>query len=128
MLSGMTSRDFTGIDPTKTFDVVFSLTKQDPRLRPGMSAVVEVITERVPSVVYVPLQAVFEKDGKKCVFVKYDTRYLRTEVTVGPRSESQVIIAKGLKGDEHVALLDPEVRTAAAKKKGNPLSSGRMGK
>jgi multidrug efflux pump subunit AcrA (membrane-fusion protein) len=128
-LSGMTSRDFTGIDPTKTFGVVFSLTKQDSRLRPGMSAQVEIITDRVPDMVYVPLQAVFEKEGQQWVFVKApDGQFRRIAVTTGARSESQVIIESGLKGSEQVALLDPEARQAAAAKRRNPLGSPMGGK
>jgi len=122
-LAGITSRGHS-FDPTKSFDVVFSLTKQDARLRSGLSAEVEIITERVKDAVYVPLQAVFEKEGKKWVFIRSDGKFLRQAVTTGRRSESQILITSGLKGSEHIALLDPEVRAASGKKSKNPLASG----
>jgi HlyD family secretion protein len=111
-LSGMASR--AGIfasDPNKTFDITFSIAEQDPRLRPGMSAEVEIITQRISDAVFVPLQAVFEKEGKKWVFVKVaEDRFTRREVATGRHSESQVEIISGLDGGEQIALLDPETR------------------
>lgn len=121
-LAGMTARDMRGIDPTKTFDVVFSLSRQDNRLRPGMTAEVEIITDRLPNVVHVPLQAVFDRDGKKMVYVKQGDKYAPTEVTLGARSESQVVIEKGLKGEEQVALLEPEARAATGGTKKSSVS------
>jgi RND family efflux transporter MFP subunit len=123
-LAGITSRGQHSFDPTKSFDVVFSLTKQDSRLRSGLSSEVEIITERVQDAVYVPLQAVFEKEGKKWVFIRSDGKFLRQAVTTGRRSESQTLITSGLKGGEHIALLDPEARAAGGKKSKNPLASG----
>lgn len=121
-LAGMTTRGFFSADPTKSFDAVFSLTKQDLRLRPGMSGEVEIVTERTPDAVYVPRQAVFEKEGKKLVFLKTAGGFQRREVSTGHPSESQVLIANGLKGGEEVALLDPEARAGAAKRKNNTLA------
>ncbi len=127
-LAGMTSRGFFSADPTKTFDAVFALTRQDPRLRPGMSGEVEIITDRVRDAVFVPMQAVFEKEGKKWVYVKAKGSFQRREVSPGRASESQVLIAKGLAGGEEVALVDPEARAAAAKRGKNPLGRGPMGR
>lgn len=121
-LSGMASQQFFA-DPTKTFDVVFTLQKQDARLRPGVNAEVEVITERMKGVVYVPAQAVFEKEGKKWVYVQNDGRFSRREVETARRSESQVMIAKGLSGGEIVSLLDPEDRSSQTRRSNNPLSN-----
>jgi hypothetical protein len=70
------------------------------------------------------LQAVFEKEGKKWVFIRSDGKFLRQAVTTGRRSESQTLITSGLKGGEHIALLDPEARAAGGKKSKNPLASG----
>lgn len=127
-LAGMTSRNFFSNDPNKTFDVVFTLTQQDPRLRPGMSTAVDIITERVPSTIYVPLQAIFEKEGKKCVFLKKGGEFARAEVTVGRKSESQVEITKGLQTGDLVALVDMETRANNNRKTKNPLAAGPGGK
>jgi len=127
-LAGMTSRSFFSADPNKTFDVVFSLKQQDPRLRPGMSSEVDIITERVREAVFVPSQAVFDKEGKKYVFVKKGSEFERREITLGRKSESQVEVAKGLQGGEQVALVDIEARGSAARKTKNPFAAGPGGK
>ena len=127
-LGGINSRDF-GSSPTKTFDCVFSLAKSDPRLRPGLSGEVEIITEKAKDVVFLPAQAVIEKDGQKWAFVAQSPgKFRRRQLATGRRSESQVEITKGLSGGERVALADPEERAGGAKKKSNPLSSSPGGK
>ncbi len=124
----MTSRSFFSSDPNKTFDVVFSLKQQDSRLRPGMSSEVDIITERVRETVFVPSQAVFDKEGKKYVFVKKGSEFERREVTLGRKSETQVEIAKGLQGGEQVSLVDIEARGNVARKAKNPFAAGPGGK
>jgi multidrug resistance efflux pump len=127
-LGGINGRDF-GSSPTKTFDCVFSLAKSDERLRPGLSGDVEIITDRAKDVVFLPAQAVIEKDGQKWAFVAQSGgKFQRRQVSTGRRSESQVEITKGLSGGERVALSDPEERASGAKKKSNPLSSSPGGK
>lgn len=130
-LGSINSRDWDA--PTKTFEAVFSIdlskNGNDPRLRPGLSGEVVIFTEKAANVVYVPQQAVIEKDGRKWVYVaQADAKFQRREVTTGRRSESQVEIVSGLTGVERVALADPEERASTAKKKSNPLSSSPGGK
>ena len=97
-------------------------------MRPGMSSEVDIITERVREAVFVPSQAVFDKEGKKYVFVKNGSTFDRREVTLGRKSESQVEIAKGLQGAEQVALVDMEARGNKATKTKNPFAAGPGGK
>ena len=40
----------------------------DPRIRPGMTAVARIATERVPDVVLVPSEAIFQRDGATVVY------------------------------------------------------------
>lgn len=122
-VAGMTSRGFFSMDPNRTFDAVFSLARQEPRLRPSMTVEIEIITERAPNAVFVPAQAVFEKEGKKWVYVSSDGRFQRREVLTGRRSENQVLIARGLAGGEQVSLLDPEDRRMAGKRAKSPLAA-----
>jgi multidrug resistance efflux pump len=131
-LGSINGRDWDS-SPNKTFEGVFVLESgphsNDPRLRPGLSGEVVIITEKAPNVVFLPQQAVIEKESKQWVYLaKGGSNFQRLEVTVGRRSESQVEITKGLSGGERVALADPEERSAASKKKSNPLSSSPGGK
>ena len=131
-LGGINGRDWDS-SPTKTFEGVFELQVgpqgNDPRLRPGLSGEVVITTEKVPNAIFVPQQAVIEKEGKKWVYLaKGGSNFQRLEVNTGRRSESQVEITKGLNGGERVALADPEERSAGSKKKSNPLASSPGGK
>ena len=56
--------DFSsGWPPPKNFDLGLVLLEVDPRIRPGMTAVARIATERMPDVVLVPSESVFQKDG-----------------------------------------------------------------
>ena len=86
------------------FDVEVSIVKHDENFKPGMSAAVEIVADEIPNVVYVPLEAVFEKEGRTLVYLSNkDER----EVTVGRRNDMSVEIEEGLDGDEEICLVDP---------------------
>ena len=86
------------------FDVELAILDADPELKPGMSASAQIILERVQNVVSVPLEAVFEKQGKPLVYL--DNRSAR-EVQVGRRNDREIEIVSGLEGDERICLVDP---------------------
>ena len=54
---------------TKFFGVTVQVNESEPRLRPGMTARVEIQVEERRSALYVPLEAVFEKEGRHIVYV-----------------------------------------------------------
>ncbi len=86
------------------FDVEIAVSDSDDRLKPGMSASCGVIIDRLPDVVSVPLEAVFEKEGRTVVYLKNEEE---REVTVGRRNDMAIEIVSGLEGDETVCLVDP---------------------
>jgi len=93
----------------KVFDVLITMdTENHPLLRPGMSASVEIITEEIPDAAYVPLESVFEKDGKILVYV-VGRSYEEREVTLGKRNNDYVIVENGIQEGEKVALRDPTI-------------------
>ncbi|MGC8793233.1 MAG: efflux RND transporter periplasmic adaptor subunit, partial [Bryobacteraceae bacterium] len=85
-------------------------------LRPGLLADVEIIVEKIPNAIYVPVQAVFEKDGKPVVYVKQGNVFEPRVIKPLKRSESVMVIAEGLKPGELVALSDPTARAGERKK------------
>ncbi len=86
------------------FDVEVAITKQDKNFKPGMSASCNIIIERIPEVLSVPLESVFEKDGITVVYLK--NKKMR-EVEVGRRNDMSIEIVSGLDGDEEICLVDP---------------------
>ena len=86
-------------------EVVFEVA--DNRVRPGISATVEVPIEFAEGVVSVLLSAVFNDDMKNIVYVQTLTGWERREVTTGINDLQHVEIRSGLEKGEVVALSRP---------------------
>ena len=91
----------------KVFDVTVQIEERDERLKPGMSAKSEIIIETIPDVVYVPLESVFEKDGKTMIYRVEDGVPVASEVVVGKKNENYVVVEEGISGDDRITLRDP---------------------
>ncbi len=89
----------------KEFEVMVLIDGSDPRLKPGMSATVEIITDRLENAVFVPLEAVFEKEGKTIVYLA--DSHKPVEVKVGPKNQTSVVIESGLEPGQRICLRDP---------------------
>ena len=86
------------------FDIEVEIIDHDENFKPGMSASAKIIIDEIPDVVYVPLEAVFEKEGRTLVYLKNkDER----EVQVGRKNDMAIEIIEGLEGGEEVCLVDP---------------------
>ena len=95
-------------------------------LRPGLLADVEIIEEKISNAVNIPTQAVFEKDGKLVAYVKRGNNFEPVFFTPLKRSESVMVVSKGLEPGEQVALSDPTSNKGDKKKKGEG-GKGAMG-
>ncbi|MBE9572840.1 MAG: hypothetical protein IMF11_19625 [Proteobacteria bacterium] len=91
----------------KTFESIVSLDEMDERMRPGMTCQVDIIIQRIPDVVSVPIEAVFEREGKTVVFVMGSRSAKKKEVELGKRSTTHIIVTEGLAQGERIALRDP---------------------
>ncbi len=54
---------------TRTADVWVYFSKKDGRIKPGMSADVEILVARLENVLSVPTQAILDREGKKKIYV-----------------------------------------------------------
>ena len=86
------------------FEVEVSILDHDDALKPGMSASCDIIIDRVPQVLSVPLEAVFEREGETVVFMKNKKK--RT-VIVGRKNDVAVEITDGLEPGDEICLIDP---------------------
>jgi len=91
----------------KVFDVTIVLDDNDAKLMPGMTVSCEIVVNRIKDVISIPIEAVFEKEGKKMVYVKKGGAFEPREVTVGLDNQDFIIITRGLEENEQVALIDP---------------------
>lgn len=93
-------------------------------LRPGLLADVEIIVEKVPDAIYVPNQAVFEKEGKPVVFVKTQKGFEQRAIKIAKRSETVTVIGEGVNAGDVIAMADPTASPSDRKKAGEAKSSG----
>jgi HlyD family secretion protein len=91
---------------SKFFSVRVGIRQSEPRLRPGMTARVEIEVEERADALFVPLEAVFEKDGRSLVYLA-GRRPRAREVVLGPSNADFVVVEKGLERGESVLLRDP---------------------
>jgi HlyD family secretion protein len=103
----------------KFFGTTIEIDEKEMRLRPGMSARVEIDVDERGQALYVPLEAVFERDGQHVCYVATRRGAVRREVVLGASNRDFVVIEKGLARGERVALRDPEAVSADA-----PTASG----
>jgi HlyD family secretion protein len=91
----------------KYFTVTILVERADSRLRPGMSARVELLVEKLPNAIYVPLEAVFERGGKHYCYLVDGGGPEPREVLLGPSNDNHVVIEAGLDAGDRVLLGDP---------------------
>lgn len=91
----------------KDFYMMIQINDNDPRLKPGMTASLEIITDRIERAVYVPLEAVFEKAGKTVVYLAGSMEPV--EVKLGTQNENSAIVTAGVRPGDQVCLRDPTI-------------------
>lgn len=123
-MAGLATRRFFDMDAVRQFDAIFALDKLDPRIRPGVSVEVTILGDAVKDALFVPRQALFEKEGKPVVYVKTGNTFEQHEVKIVRRTEAQIVI-DGLAEGTEVALANPEEEAKKPAKAGSPLSMPR---
>lgn len=121
---GVVARDvLVEEDPTaqageRVFDVLVHVKPgASQALRPGLNGRVRILVSTLPKAKWVPLDCVFEKEGRSLVYVKQGEEFRPREVETGERNDVAVVIRRGLSAGEQVALSDPtRVRTEKARK------------
>lgn len=107
----------------KTYTIMVDVvTPAEGQLKPGMSATVEIVTDQLRDVLYVPIQAVVSSEGKHYVYVvKRDRKQLR-EVGIGKYNTQFIEITQGLEEEEELLLYAEVELEADTNLKKSPLS------
>ncbi len=101
----------------KTFPARATLKNLDPRLRPGMSASAEIIIESQGNALMIPARASIVRGGKPAVYLmRKGLDYEIRSIEVGRRNETDLVVVKGLKPGDQVALENPVEVAKRAKK------------
>ena len=110
-ISTIATSDFSGGWPfPRNFDLSIALDQTDARLKPGMTAQLTVVVEKVPNAITIPAQASFQKSGQTVAYVWAGSKFEERVIQVGRRSGDRILVAKGLRPDERVALVDPTAK------------------
>ncbi|MFQ6042619.1 MAG: efflux RND transporter periplasmic adaptor subunit, partial [Candidatus Poribacteria bacterium] len=89
---------------TRNATVEIKIKNPEYKLKPGMFAEAEVITEKHTSTLLVPTEAVFEKSGKMYVYVVKSEKAKLTPVVLGLKNEDKVEIINGVKKGDTVIV------------------------
>ncbi|MCC6549551.1 MAG: efflux RND transporter periplasmic adaptor subunit [Ignavibacteriaceae bacterium] len=99
-----------GNSAIKVFEIAVNIRMQSEILKPGMTTSNRIIISEVPDVLYIPQEAVFQKHGGHVVYIKRATGFEEKDVTLGERNEDYIIVTKGLRTGDEVALRDPTIK------------------
>jgi HlyD family secretion protein len=100
--------DFSsGWPPPKNFDLRLVLLETDARIRPGMTAVARIATDRIPNVVLVPSESIFQQDGSPVVYVLKGSAFLEQPVQLSRRGKDQAAVASGVEPGMRIASRRP---------------------
>jgi HlyD family secretion protein len=92
----------------KYFQLTVTLSGENQRLRPGMTARISVDGQNAADILYVPVEAIFDNGLETfCYRAEKDNRYRKQKVITGRHSEDLVEIVAGLKLGERVSLVRP---------------------
>ncbi len=107
-ISNIATTDFSGGWPfPRNFDLTLLLEQTDARLKPGMTAQLTVLVDRVPNALTIPAQASFQKSGQTVAYVWTGSKFQERVIEIGRRSGDRILVVKGLLPDDQVALADP---------------------
>ncbi len=91
----------------KVYNSRITLDKQSELLVNGMSVSVEIISKVIPNALFVPVEAVFEDNGKFFVYLQHFGGHKEVTVKIGESNDRFVQILSGLEEDDVVYLYRP---------------------
>jgi HlyD family secretion protein len=102
------ARDEQGV---KIFDVEIDITDSDERLRPNMTANIEIQGDHREGVLTIPIEAAFKKQGRYVAYVFDGSpgEPVEREIAAGIANIEKIEVLSGLTEGESVARYDPEI-------------------
>ena len=96
-----------GNSKIKVFPVEIIITEKGEKLLPGLTVSCRILVDKIENVVFIPIDAV-KKDGvEDYVYQKTGNSYKKVLVETGAVNTDFIVITKGLKEGDIVALSDP---------------------
>ena len=89
----------------KEYAVEIEIDEPPIDLRPGMTAEVNILVEKLDAAIQLPIEAVIERSGRYfCALPKADGTIETRELSVGSANETDLIVLSGLDADDEVVL------------------------
>lgn len=98
--------DFFFTGPGGNSEVTVELNDPNEQLRPGFTAHLVILGDRLQKALWIPREAVFEKDGKPIVYARSANGFEARVIQIRYLSEGRAVIS-GLKVGTEVAVVDP---------------------
>jgi HlyD family secretion protein len=115
-ISTIATMDFSAGWPVpKNFNLLITLHEKDPRLKPGMTAQITVIVDRIPNAIAIPVQASFQRSGQTVVYLVDGSHYREQPIVVARRNRDRILVSSGLHPGDRVALEDPLAKGSSVK-------------
>lgn len=89
------------------FTVTVELTDADERVKPGMTAAVNIVVEEIKNVVLIPNRAVRVVDSDRVVYLLVDGQPLKVKVRLGSSSDTDSVLASGDVKEGDLIILNP---------------------
>jgi HlyD family secretion protein len=99
-----TNLQFWDRSSPKIYPTVINLDQNNSSLRPGMTVEVDMISDVISDVIFVPIEALFVKEGVVYCQLKKSVGVEERMVTIGKSSSSYVEILDGLEEGNHILL------------------------
>jgi HlyD family secretion protein len=93
----------SGVD----FEVTLKILEPDEKVRPGMTAAVNIIVSEIKNILIIPNRAIRLKDGQRIVYALNAGQLIETKVDVGSSSDTQTEILDGSLKEGDVVVLNP---------------------
>lgn len=97
--------------PTATggtiFPVELAMTDTGQNVLIGMKGDATIEVSSIASALTIPLEALFNENGQNFVYKVVDAKLIKTDITVGATTDTEVEVLKGLAADDVVALSGP---------------------
>lgn len=93
----------------KVFEVVIQINEKDTTLRPAMTTGNNIVIEKVPAQLYIPLECIHNQgDSLTYVYKKEGLGLVKKEIKTGQTNENFAVIKAGLEDGEKVYLSVPK--------------------
>ncbi len=92
----------------KVYEVRILVNEFDSILRPAMTTKNTILTSIIDSVLFIPLEAIFNQDSITFVYKKDGRSVVRQQVVVGLSNDNEIILRAGLAEKDEVLLVPPE--------------------